>query len=340
MNEAFDAAWDKIKNAQNITILTHKDADGDTLGSAFGLKSALVSIGKNAEVWCEETKPHKLFSIIKGAGSAPPDSSTDLAITVDAADLGRLGSRAEFFESMGENTIAFDHHKTFNYFAGVNFVDPSAGATAEIVYQFLKYCGIEITPDTAYNLYIGISSDTGGFRQSNTTSQSMRIGADLMDAGANHGEINTSLFLSNTLAHTHLVSIALDTLQTFHNDEIAILYLTREMINKFDIMEEETEGLVNFPRNIIGVKIAFFLKEKVREDGTSFIKISSRSNADKYDVAKLCEHFSGGGHVRAAGGEFPYNDMQRAIKELSEKTISFIEEVDKFPSLGGVAGEA
>ena len=263
-------------------------------------------------------------------------------------------------------TIAFDHHPSFTHFANLNYLDSTTGACAEIIYQFLTYCKIKITPQIAHNLYIGVSSDTGAFRQSNTTAQSMRIGAELIEKGAHHAEINTALFLSNTLEYTRLLTASLNTLQTFHNNEIAIMYVSKEMLSMLDSEKEspqrpdfvgkrsnsgkselqtpfvsnkryvaycdvETEGFANHVRNIVGVKISFFLREKTKEDGTSFIKISARSNHDKYDVSKPCEHWSGGGHLRAAGGKIPHNNMQKAIEEITKKTISFIEESDNSP---------
>ena len=349
MNPIFKQAYRLIKKSNSILILPHKDADGDALGSAYGLASALISMGKNATVLCEETSPHKLLSVIKGAPNTKIQiednevvdnnlsfiihhlsfNKPDLAISVDTSDIQRLGSRATLFEQMGEATIAFDHHKTFTNFGHISYVNPSAAACAEVIYEFLTACGIEINPDAANNLYLGISSDTGGFRQSNTTARTMEVGADLMRKGADTGAVNTALFLSNTLTHTLLTAEVLRTLQTFHNDEISLLYITQETLNKLGATDDEAEGLVNFARNIIGVKIAFFLREKIDNNGKHYIKISTRSNADIYDVAKMCETLGGGGHIRAAGAELPHNDMEAAIKDISRIASEFIDNVDK-----------
>jgi len=343
VNPIFKQAYRLIKKSNSILILPHKDADGDAIGSAYGLASALVSMGKNAYVSLEESEPHKLLSVIKGNVIASEDLSErgnpqsvrstienpDLAICVDSSDLNRLGTRAELFEKMGENTIAFDHHKTFDYFAHLSYTNPAAGSCAEVIYDFLTQTGIEINSDTANNLYLGVSSDTGGFRQSNTTAHTMEIGADLMRKGAETGAINTALFLSNTLTHTRLTAEVLATLQMFHNDEISILYLTQNTLEKLGANDDESEGLVNFARNIIGVKIAIFLREKKDNDGKVYIKVSTRSNADAYDVAKMCEALGGGGHLRAAGCEFAHNDMQKAIMEIADIAEKFIDNADK-----------
>jgi len=338
----YEKAWEKINQANRIAILPHKDADGDAIGSAFGLKVALKNMGKKACVWMEDGDTHKLLSVIRGlcgCDGAPEDGAPyachptkmrfDLAISVDSADYGRLGKRAEFFQSMGEATIAFDHHQSFTHYAGVNILEEPTGACAEIVYKFLVDCGIEITADIAHNLYLGISSDTGGFRQTNTTPQSMDIGAELIRRGANHGEINTTLFLNTSLKYIKVLGEVLSCLRTFHNDEIAILCASQKVLEQHGAQDEETEGLVNYARNIIGVKIGIFLRERLSDDGTPYIKISMRSNSDKYSVAELCKRFDGGGHLRAAGGEVAYGDMERAVEEVAEVTAEFIEQIDK-----------
>jgi len=339
LDSNFEKAWEKIKAANRIVILPHKDADGDAIGSAFGLKAALKSIGKKACVWREEEEPHKFMGVIRGlckcdettpSGFACHPSGGgefDLAISVDSADLVRLGKRAQVFQSMGDKTIAIDHHQTFTHFANVNILEEPCGACAETVFKFIKSCGIAITPDIAHNLYLGISSDTGGFRQNNTTPQSMEIGAELMKRGADYGEINTAIFMSNTLKHTRIVGEVLSNLQTFHNDEIIVLNATRASLDKFEASDDDAKSLVNFAINIVGVKIAFFLKEK---DG--IIKVSARSNYDEYNVAELCKIFGGGGHMRAAGCEIGHVDMERAIGEVAEAASRFIDEVDKIIS--------
>ena len=343
MNSEYMRAFEKIKLANSIAILPHKDADGDALGAAFGLKLALVSMGKSAVVILEAGDTHKLLAMVKGFevltnneqritnndGRFAAQIKFDLAIAIDSADLGRLGRRAEFFQSMGEATIAFDHHQSFSHFADVNILEDSCGACAEIIYKFLAANGIEITPEIAHNLYLGISSDTGGFRQANTTPQSMDIGAELMRRGANYGEINTAIFMSDTLKYTKFLGEVLSNLRMFHNNEIAVLYATQELLEKYGDGDESKEGIVNFAQNIIGVKVGFFLRVKERDDGERYIKVSARANFDEYNVAEICKNFGGGGHIRAAGGEIRHADMERAIAEVVGVAGEFIDEIDK-----------
>ncbi|MDR1101173.1 MAG: bifunctional oligoribonuclease/PAP phosphatase NrnA [Clostridiales bacterium] len=312
-------AFDKIAASGNIAILTHVDADGDALGTAYGLKLVIEQMGaatgapKAVRVITEEIEPHKLMPVVCDSETDGENNTDyDLVIAVDSSDLGRLGTRAELYLAAGENTICFDHHKTCTRFGAINYVDVEAGACGEVIYEFCRLYGVEITPEIANNLYLAISSDTGGFRQANATPRSLEIAADLIRKGANSAKINTLLFVSNTIERTRLVGEVLCGLKFSKNTGVSLITVSPEQMSKHNCTSSDIEGLVNFARNILGVKIAIYLRKK--DDGS--IKASLRSNSDIYDVSEFCARFGGGGHLRAAGCEFPTETDLQAVGEI------------------------
>ncbi|GHV18736.1 MGPA protein [Clostridia bacterium] len=329
MNE-YKLAYKKIKRANNIIVLPHKNADGDALGCAYAMKCILEEMGKRARVVCEETEEHKLMCVVcRGAelrsAETAADFEADLVISVDCADLGRLGERVGIFEQAGDGTICFDHHKSCTNFANINCVVPDSGACGEVLYEFCKANKIKINTDIANNLYLAISSDTGGFRQSNASPETLEIAADLMRLGANSGKINTALFLSNTISHTRLVGDVLRDLRFDEEHGISVIKSRQEQLKKYNCTQDDSEGLVNFARNIIGVNVGIFLREK--DDGG--IKGSLRSNYDEYDVSEICANFGGGGHLRAAGCDFNDCTIEEAEEKLFAETARYIDERDE-----------
>jgi phosphoesterase RecJ-like protein len=326
----YKKAYKRIKKATNIMILPHKDADGDALGCAYAMKLILHGMGKNADVLSEEKEPHKLFKVIEDVDSEI--GNPDLIICVDSADLGRLGERAELLKAT--DSICFDHHKSCTEYSEINCVIPTAGACAELIYDFCIQNKLEITPEIANNLFLALSSDTGGFRQTNASPRTMEIAAALMRKGANSGKINTALFLSNTIAYTRVVGEVLSTLEFDEESGIALIKIKREQIEKYNCTPDDVAGIVNFARKIIGVKIAICLREL--ENGN--VKASMRSNDDRYDVSELAAKFGGGGHLRAAGCELKGMNIDEAGEKILQVAKEYIKQRDGV-SHSGIASE-
>lgn len=281
-----------IENSSDIIILPHKSVDGDSLGSAFGLKLGLLKLGKNAEVIVEENdKGAKFFSIIKDAVSKV--DKPDLVISVDCGDIERIDTRKEIFLCC-KKTINIDHHDTNEGFANVNYIDAKASSTGEIIYDLLKFMGVEIDNDIAQNLYVAISSDTGRFMYSNTTKHTHEIAGELVCYNIDFPAINSFIFDTKTQRELLLTKEALDTLEVVADGKIASVTITKKVIKKYDATDSELGGLVNYPRSIDTVLIGLYFKET--ENG---IKVSMRSNGA--NVASIAKKYGGGGHIRAAG---------------------------------------
>ena len=309
---------EKIKNASSFLILPHKNADGDCLGSAFALKLVLRKLDKAAFVLCEdEALPQNIMGLLHGVDSNNIHSSYDVIIVVDCSDTKRLGERQDIFNKT-DLTICLDHHSSNEKYASLNYVDATAAATGEIIYTLCQELGVELDSEIASNLYLAISSDTGCFRQANTTAKTMEIAGKLIEAGAKNFEINKNLF-ARTSVKVALMREALNSLEYFCDGKGTVALITQEQLNKCNGKDSDCDGIVSMTKNIVGVEVSVFLRERVEN-----VKASLRSN--DIDVAALCQKFGGGGHLRAAGCEFdiPIEDVKRIIiKEVSNELNKF-----------------
>jgi len=315
-----------IKNSRKIAILPHLNADGDALGSSIGLYLTIRETGKEAAIILEEPVPNTylflpnidkvivynetLYGESKYA-SGNGKSIFDLVIAVDTGDLNRLGKRKIIFDC-AETTVNIDHHATNTEFANINYVDTTASATGEIIYKIAKLMDNKISSELALCLYVALSSDTGGFRYSNTTPVTHQIAAELINRGVDVAEISRRLFDITSLGKVKLMALASQSLEILENGKIAVMKIDDLMMKESGALEEECEGIVNIGRNIEGVEVALLFREK--SDNT--VKVNLRSNSD-IDVSKIASVFSGGGHKKAAGCTLKGN-----FKEIKENILS------------------
>ncbi len=298
-------AW--VKEAERIALLPHVRADGDAIGSCYALAEILKSMGKAASVILEE-EPLSRFCFLKGNYQIyqRSEQSYDLVIAVDCSDLSRLGERKALFRG---KTVCIDHHITTQPIGLLCYVDPSAAATAELIYLFAKKVGV-MNLSIAAGLYTALSTDSGGFRYSNTTPRTMRIGAELMELGLDTARINRLLYEQVTLGSLRFQAECIEKMQLFDHNRIAVTYLSMEREKQLELTPDDTEGGGSLMLSIKGVSVGVFFHE--REPG--IYKVSLRSD-EKVDVACVASSFGGGGHLRASGysASQPFED---AVKEL------------------------
>ena len=312
----FENIIDKIKSAEKIAIFTHTRPDGDALGSSFGLKSALLDMGKEAVVCLESifvpTKEYKFISCEKNAVLTMEDC--DLWIALDCASVDRLGEFSTEFEAFS-NTIAIDHHRTHVDYASVDYVDAEAPATAEIICLLLNEMGYDMSLGTASDLYLGIMTDTGNFKYSSTTARTHRIAGELIEIGVDFSTLVKEIFDTNTKEFFDLMKIALNKLLYFAEGKIAYLYLSVKDFEDAGICEADADKITNLPNSISGVEVGVY----VRERGNGEFKISLRSNY-LVDVSEIAVSFGGGGHLRASGFSL-FGDEETVRKTVVDKII-------------------
>ncbi len=304
-----------LKEYDNYLILTHRNPDGDTLGSAFALHRALSKLNKKSMVRCGDPIHPKYSYLWDGIGN--DEIEFDKIIAVDVADKKLLGE--DFEAKYGDKVwLCIDHHLSNREYAE-NLLLEDRAAAAVIIYEIVCETGIEFTPEIANCVYTGLATDTGCFLFSNTTPTVHRIAADVMEKGADYTFINRLMFETKTLPYLRLEQMAVSSIESHFDGKCAIMMVTRKMIEESGSSASDCDGIAAIPRKIEGVKIAVTIRE--RHDGS--YKVSLRT-VEPYDAAKICANFGGGGHHAAAGCDFDCsidevkNSLLKVIKEELE----------------------
>ena len=296
----------------NIEILTHDNPDGDTVGSAYALCMALQDLGKNTRVLTPCAVPVKFRAF--GEKIKAQDFTAEYVVSVDVAALSLLGSLEKNYAEHID--LCIDHHGSNSVPAESTYLDPSAAAVGEMMFEIIKNLGVEMTKEIASAIYLAVSTDTGCFRYSNTTSRTLRICAELLELGVENGEINYMIFDQKSREKVLLERRVYETLTYFCGGKGAMIAITNDMLHELGTDDSETEGLASIPRQIEGVLIGMTIREK--EDGC--FKISVRTNG-KVNACNFCMKFGGGGHPAAAGCT-----VSGTLEEVKEKLIKAAEE--------------
>lgn len=305
-----------IKNADSIIVITHIAPDGDALGSAFALGLAFESIGKKVSVYLEEPVPRMLdFLPGKHLVVDNTDGTWDLAVCVDTSDLNRLGKGSHIYKATLKRVV-IDHHTTNDMKADGLWIDKKAAAAGEMVYSLMKHMNIKLNHDIAINLYTAIATDTGGFRYSNTRSETHLIAADLLTFDIPFADVAKKVFDTVSYSKMELMKKTMQNLTLHCNGKVAVSWLLNDDITTVNAQPDDFEGLVNIGRNLEGVEVSLFL----REEKPNYYKGSLRAN-DYVDVAEISSIFSGGGHMRAAGFSVEGNlqdNIKRIVAEIEK----------------------
>ena len=280
-----------LKSADDILILTHGNPDGDTLGSGFALLRGLRAMDKRVRLFCPDEIPTK-FSFMADKIHYE-HYEPKVIIAVDLADTKLLGDSQGDFPLIH---LSIDHHGSAKPFALNNYILPEAAATAELIFELLEELNLVITPSIADCLYTGLSTDTGCFRYSNTTAQTLRIAANLLECGARASELNRLYFETKRKAYFSLERMALEKLRVLERGRYAVTALTRQMYDECGASDDEAEQISAIPRQVEGVLVGATIKERKRGG----YKVSLRSYAPA-DAAAIASTLGGGGHSRAAG---------------------------------------
>lgn len=309
-----------LKSWENILVLSHASPDGDTLGSACALMRGLIKIGKNVSFKCSDSIAPKFAYLFEGIklGEFEPDK----VVAVDVASISLLGDIREEFE--GKIDLAIDHHASHINYAEVDFVDSKSAANAEIIYNLLKEMGIEIDKKMADCIYTGTATDTGCFRYRNVTSQTHRIAAEMLDLGADFGDINQIMFETKTKEQNAAEILALSSIEYFLDGKIAMLSITRDLMERTGITDEDLDVFASKPRQIAGVVVGVTLKEKP-EGG---FKASVRTNAP-VNASEICQKLGGGGHMGAAGCVIKDDNIEDAKKKILGACEEYLAEINR-----------
>ncbi|MGQ9780039.1 MAG: DHH family phosphoesterase [Bacillota bacterium] len=298
----------------DFLLTTHLHPDGDGLGSMLALGRALKSRGKRVEMVLAEGVPSP-YTFLAGAEEVkrepPAGFVPSLVVALDCGDRSRMGLPSSFPLPPELPILNVDHHLSNDLFGRVNLVDPEAAATGELVHRLLLAGGYRLDAAMATALYVAIATDTGFFRYTNATRSALTLAARLVEEfSLEPGKIAEIVHEQKSLNAIMLLSLVLATIQLALDGAVAWMYLSQEMLLRYPVEIEETEGFINYARSIVGVEIALFFKEAKPGE----IRVSWRSGPT-VDVSQLAAHFGGGGHARAAGCTI-YADLAVAVERV------------------------
>ena len=253
---------------------------------------ALKKLGKKVRCECENSVPKKFKFLTDGFVN--DEFEDGYVVSVDVADEKLLGEsiKAKYLGKVG---LSIDHHLSHREFSSFTLVENRAAA-CEIVFDVIEQLGIIIDKKTADCLYVGISTDTGCFRYTNTDASTHFCAGKLIEYGADNDTINTRIFETKTKTYAELERLALSGLELHFDGKCALMCVTEEMFRKSGSDETECDGISALPRQIEGVLVGITVREKAKNE----YKISVRTN-EPVDACEICAKLGGGGHVRASG---------------------------------------
>jgi phosphoesterase RecJ-like protein len=293
------------RNGERFLVACHRRPDADSLGSALGLIKTLRAIGKEATLFMPEEIPDSLLFLMdgeQGLAQVPDGVRYDATWVMDIAAKALLPPGFPGPEVTGP-VVIIDHHHAHDDVGDVVYRDTDSAATGEVVVQLIEELGLESLPEgSATPLYAAIVSDTGGFRYATTRPATLRLGARLVEEGADPWHVAYQLFERWEPARLRLLSAIIATLEMAFDGRVAIMRVTREMLDICGADDDMVEGMVNYARRVEGAEIGALLWEwRVRDADGDHIetKISLRSRGNM-DVSVIATALNGGGHRAAA----------------------------------------
>ena len=292
----------------NFCILSHRRPDGDTIGSSAALCLGLRSLGKKAHVLynCEVSDR---FAWLHAGLTKETEEEGDTIVSVDVASPGMLPK--SFQHLLEKIDLRIDHHASATSFTDCELVDGGSASCAELVWDVLAEAGVIMDEKIAEAVYVGVSTDTGCFRYSNTKDHTFATAALCAKAGARVYELNQELFETNTLGRLRMQAWIVDHMKMLRGGEMATVAIPKSVEMEIGVTEDDMDNISSFPRTVAGVCMAATLRETTEGD----TKISVRA-VPGYDATLVTVPFGGGGHKGAAGGalKMPIAEAMKAVE--------------------------
>jgi phosphoesterase RecJ-like protein len=307
-----------IEKKDRFAITSHVRPDGDGLGSSLGLFWLLKSLNKDVEVIMRDPAPHS-YRQLPGAGTirvAPRiGEHFDAVLIIECSDLDRPG-----LEDLDQQFVVnIDHHSTTELFGSINWIDSTAAACGEMVYNLCKATGVRVTKEIAECVYTALLTDTGSFHYSNTTERTFKIASELVRTGVRPAKTAEALFGSYQWPKIELLSKVLSTAKRDDTGHVAWMWQTLAMQEQTHAAEEDADGFVNYPLAVGEVEATALFKETA----PGVYRTSLRSKGD-VNVAKIAEQFGGGGHRNAAGCT-----LKGTSSELEQRVVPLLQDAVK-----------
>lgn len=317
-----------LSSSKKIVIVTHKNPDGDAIGSSLALFHYLTKLNHLVTVVTPNDYPSFLKWVpgedlilkfdLQNDQSSKAIKQADIIFTLDFNAFHRAGDMEQILNTSSALKIMIDHHQQPDGYAKYTYSDVSMSSTCEMIYNFIEMlddCNL-IDSNIATAIYLGIMTDTGSFRFNSTTSRTHQVIANLIDKGADNTFIHNQVYDTNSYNRLQLLGCALSNLKILPEFRAAYITLTQDELQNFDYKKGDTEGFVNYALSLENVVLAAIFIEDLQQ---GIIKISLRSKGDFSVNLMSRHHFNGGGHTNAAGGKSDLN-----ISETVEKFISIL----------------
>jgi bifunctional oligoribonuclease and PAP phosphatase NrnA len=317
-----------LKKYNHIGVFSHIRPDGDCIGSQVALCRWLETNGFTAYAFNDDPVPQNLQWLCHYYPIHVPAeeelAKCDMFILLDGNAAHRFGSFEQWQKKHHPFTIMIDHHPDPDNDFDLSISVDDASSTCELIYNlYAEYDKDQIDEGTAKALYTGIITDTGSLQYDSVTPETMEAAADLLRYGSfKPNEVAEQVFSNKTIEQFHLLSLAMSTIQLFENNQIAVMSVTQEMLDKTGTTNADCEGFVSYPLSIQGIKAALLIKD-LSDEG---IKMSLRSRSE-IDVNQWARELGGGGHKKAAGAwhEGPLEIAIREAVEIGAKQLKKIE---------------
>ncbi|HET7145873.1 MAG TPA: bifunctional oligoribonuclease/PAP phosphatase NrnA [Gaiellaceae bacterium] len=292
-----------LRDHDRFLVVTHENPDGDALGSLLATTLALRQLGKDAGMFLSGGTPlPREYAFMPLGGltrELPADMESRVLVAVDCAKADRIGADPAPVER-AQLVVDIDHHHDNTRFGNVNLIVANASSTGEVLRDVFRELGVEITPEIAEPLYIALVTDTGRFQYANTTPKSLRLAAELVEAGADVHAVFQQVYESVEFAKLKLLARALERARVLEGGRIVASYLVRTDFAEVGAAEPYSEGIIDYLRAVEGCELAALIREPPRDDGP-VRRVSLRASIDELDVSAIARTFGGGGHRQAAG---------------------------------------
>ncbi len=310
-----------INKHKRFLITTHKNVEGDALGSEIALYKLLLKLGKSAVIINQDKLPagysflpcSRLIKKYKNNLS----SKFDVFIMVDCAGKSRCGSVIDM-AGTGKPIINIDHHISNTKFGDVNWVLAESSSASEMIFRLYKAMKVDFDTDIAKALYVGILTDTGSFRYSNTTAFTHKAVAELMKFNVNVPQIYRQIYESISFSDIAMLSKMLATLENHASGKIIIFEITNKLLEGRRVNFDFTDYVLKFGRLIRGSQVCLLFREQLANSGA--IRVNLRSKG-KVDVNRVAQAFGGGGHKTASGCT-----IEGSLKSVKNKVIKKIQQ--------------
>ena len=310
------AVADAIRANDRFLVVSHENPDGDALGSLLATTLALRQLGKDVVMYLSGDAPlpreygfMRLYGLLR---DVPADIADRALVAVDCAQADRIGPEP-VAALRAKVTIDIDHHHDNSRFGDVNLIVSDASSTGEVMRDVFRELDVELTPEIAEPLYIALVTDTGRFQYANTTAKSLRLAAELVEAGADVHAVFQQVYESVEFAKLKLLARALERARVLEGGRIVVSNLVRTDFAEVGAVEPYSEGIIDYLRAVEGSELAVLIREPPHDESAKR-RVSLRASVDELDVSAIARLFGGGGHRMAAGFQ-----SEASVDEIVER---------------------